>query len=103
MTQLQAANCILQKLTRNIRRTAKEVQDALTALEKEALPKVRQLLDSKSDPSNKKVTIHTSMLQDFISHCNANIESAKSHLEEELRRELDMLLASSQGLCLAAS
>lgn len=84
MTKLQAANCVLQKLTRNIRRTAKEVEDALTGLE-ESLPKVQEMLEWKSE--GKKVLIPTSMLQDFITHCNANIDSAKSHLEEEKKRE----------------
>mmetsp|Transcript_24049 Transcript_24049/g.35571 ORF Transcript_24049/g.35571 Transcript_24049/m.35571 type:complete len:1284 (+) Transcript_24049:89-3940(+) len=84
MTKLQAANCVLQKLTRNIRRTAKEVEDALNGLE-ESLPKVQEMLEWKSE--GKKVLIPTSMLQDFITHCNANIDSAKSHLEEEKKRE----------------
>lgn len=84
MTKLQAANCVLQKLTRNIRRTAKEVEDALNGLE-ESLPKVQEMLQWKSE--GKKVLIPTSMLQDFITHCNANIDSAKSHLEEERKRE----------------
>ena len=39
-TKLQAANCVLQKLTRNIRRTSQEVQEALDGLE-ESLPKVQ--------------------------------------------------------------
>jgi len=84
MTKLQAANCVLQKLTRNIRRTAKEVQDALEGLEK-SLPKVQEILKWKTE--GKKIHIPTSMLQDFITHCKANIESAKSHLDEERRRE----------------
>ena len=40
MSKLQAANCVLQKLTRNIRRTAKEVKDSLEGLE-ESLPLVQ--------------------------------------------------------------
>ena len=35
----------------------------------------------------KKIPISTSLLQDFITHCKSNIESAKSHLAEEKRRE----------------
>lgn len=84
MTRLQAANCVLQKLTRNIRRTAAEVEDALKGLE-ESLPKVEEMLRWKNE--GKKVVISSSMLQDFVTHCKANIESAKSHLEEERKRE----------------
>lgn len=84
MTKLQAANCVLQKLTRNIRRTAQEVEDALKGLE-ESLPKVEEMLKWKDD--GKKVLIPKSMLQDCITHCKSNIESAKVHLEEERRKE----------------
>lgn len=84
MTRLQAANCVLQKLTRNIRRTASEVEEALKGLE-ESLPKVEEMLRWKNE--GKKVVISSSMLQDFITHCKANIESAKSHLDEERKRE----------------
>jgi RNA polymerase-associated protein CTR9 len=84
MTKLQAANCVLQKLTRNIRRTAQEVEEALKGLE-ESLPKVEEMLRWKED--GKKVLIPKSMLQDFITHCKSNIESAKVHLEEERRKE----------------
>ena len=82
--KLQAANCVLQKVTRNIRRTAKEVQDALNGIE-ESLPVVQKLLAWKTE--GKKVMIPYSTLNDFISHCKANIESAKSHLSEELKKE----------------
>merc|ERR1712071_290482 len=44
--KLQAANCVLQKLQRNIRRTAQEVQDALAGLE-ESLPVVKTLIQWK--------------------------------------------------------
>jgi RNA polymerase-associated protein CTR9 len=84
MTKLQAANCVLQKLTRNIRRTAQEVEDALKGLEK-SLPKVEEILKWKNE--GKKIPIHSSTLHDFITHCKANIDSAKSHLEEERKRE----------------
>jgi RNA polymerase-associated protein CTR9 len=83
-TKLQAANCVLQKLTRNIRRTSQEVQDALDGLE-ESLPKVQEIMQWKLE--KKKIPISTTLLQDFITHCKSNIESAKSHLEEEKRRE----------------
>lgn len=85
MTKLQAANCVLQKLTRNIRRTAKEVEEALEGLEK-SLKTVEEILAKKKDGS-LKVPIATSTLDDFLSHCRSNIDSAKSHLEEERRRE----------------
>lgn len=84
MTKLQAANCVLQKLTRNIRRTAQEVEVALKGLE-ESLPKVEEMLRWKED--GKKVLIPKSMLQDCVTHCKSNIESAKVHLEEERRKE----------------
>jgi RNA polymerase-associated protein CTR9 len=83
-TNLQAANGVLQKLTRNIRRTSHEVQDALDGLE-ESLPQIQEILQWKTE--GKKVPLSTSMLQNFITHCKANIESAKSHLAEEKRRE----------------
>lgn len=82
--KLQAANCVLQKLQRNIRRTAQEVRDALAGLE-ESLPVVQKLLQWKSE--KKRIPIATSTLNDFISHCKANIVSAKSHLSEELKKE----------------
>ena len=86
MTKLQAANCVLQKQSRNIRRTAQEVQDALDGLE-ESLPKVEEILRWKTE--GKKIQIPTSVLQDFITHCRANIDSAKLHLEEEKKQEAE--------------
>jgi RNA polymerase-associated protein CTR9 len=85
MTKLQAANCVLQKLTRNIRRTASEVEDALNGLQ-QSLQTVEEILKKKADAS-MKVPISTSMLNDFLTHCRSNIESAKSHLEDERKRE----------------
>jgi RNA polymerase-associated protein CTR9 len=85
MTKLQAANCVLQKLTRNIRRTAQEVEEALNGLQ-ESLTTVEQILKNKTE-NQMKVPIATSMLNDFITHCKSNIESAKSHLEDERKRE----------------
>merc|ERR1711862_284396 len=82
--KLQAANCVLQKITRNIRRTEEEVQNALSGIE-ESLPVVQKLLAWKNE--GKKVPIPYSTLNDFISHCKVNIESAKSHLSEELKKE----------------
>ena len=84
MTKLQAANCVLQKLTRNIRRTAKEVEEALNGLQ-HSLETVETILKNKNDGA--KVLISTSILNDFITHCKSNIESAKSHLEDERKRE----------------
>jgi RNA polymerase-associated protein CTR9 len=83
MTKLQAANCVLQKLTRNIARTVEEVEEALHGLE-ESLGVVEQILEDKNE--NKKVPIPTSTLQNFLTHCRANIASAKSHLEDERKR-----------------
>ena len=88
MAKLQAANCVLQKLTRNIRRTAQEVKDALNGLE-EALPSVQTLIQWKNE--SKKVPIATGTLNDFVSHCRHNIDSAKSHLQEERKKEKEAL------------
>eukprot|EP00980_Cylindrotheca_fusiformis_P000285 scaffold66_cov115-Cylindrotheca_fusiformis.AAC.17 len=85
MTKLQAANCVLQKLTRNIRRTASEVEEALNGLE-QSLKTVEEILEKKQDGS-LKVPIATSTLNDFLTHCRSNIDSAKSHLEDERKRE----------------
>jgi len=87
MTKLQSAHCVLQKLTRNIRRTAKEVQDALDGLQ-ESLPKVQTMIQWKQE--NKKVPIPTSTLNDFVEQCRENIESAKSHLSQELKKEAEL-------------
>lgn len=84
MTKLQAANCVLQKLNRNIRRTAAEVQEALDGLQK-SHETVEEILKKKAE--GLKVTIATSTLNDFLTHCKSNIESAKSHLEDERKRE----------------
>jgi len=86
MVKLQAANCVLQKLTRNIPRTAREVKDALTGLE-ESLPMVQKLLKWKNE--GKKIVIPSGMLKGFISQCQGNIESAKSHLSEEEKKEAE--------------
>ncbi|KAG7357610.1 tetratricopeptide repeat protein [Nitzschia inconspicua] len=84
MTKLQAANCVLQKLTRNIRRTALEVEEALNGLQ-QSLETVETIAKNKAEGA--KVLISTSILNDFITHCKSNIESAKSHLEDERKRE----------------
>ena len=84
MVKLQAANCVLQKVNRNIRRTAEEVKNALDGLE-ESLGIVQTMLQWKSE--KKKVTVPTGMLTDFVSQCKHNIDSAKSHLNEELKKE----------------
>ena len=83
MTKLQAGNCQLQKLTRNIQRTVEDVQEALDGLE-ESQETVEGILKDKEGGS--KVNIPTATLQDFLKHCAANIASAKSHLEDETKR-----------------
>jgi RNA polymerase-associated protein CTR9 len=85
MTKLQAANCVLQKLTRNIRRTASDVEEALNGLQ-QSLTTVEEILEKKQDGS-LKVLIATATLNDFLTHCRSNIDSAKSHLEDERKRE----------------
>ncbi|KAL7487357.1 hypothetical protein ACHAW6_012955 [Cyclotella cf. meneghiniana] len=84
MVKLQAANCVLQKVNRNIRRTAQEVKHSLDGLE-ESLAIVQTMLQWKSE--GKKVTVSTGMLTDFVNQCKHNIDSAKSHLNEELKKE----------------
>lgn len=86
MAKLQAANCVLQKVNRNIRRTAQEVKDALTGLE-ESLPIIQTMIQWKQE--KRKVPIQSSMLTDFVSQCKHNIDSAKGHLNEEVRKEQD--------------
>jgi len=83
MTKLQAANCVLQKLTRNIPRTVEEVETALNGLE-ESLKIVESILKTKEEGG--RVNIKTATLEDFIKHCRANITSAQSHLEDEKKR-----------------
>ena len=84
MTKLSAANCVLQKVQRGIRRTSQEVKAALDGLEK-SLPEVQKILGYKED--GKKVPISSSSLNNFISQCRDNIEAAKSHYSEEMKRE----------------
>ena len=82
MTKLAAANCTLQKLGRNIKRTSAEIRTALDHLV-ESLEFVEGLLKAKNDPvMAKKVPVGRSMLVNFISQCKTNIDSAKSHLNE---------------------
>lgn len=83
MTKLQAANCVLQKLTRNIPRTVEEVKEALAGLE-DSLVVVEKMVEDKE--KGEKVNIRTSVLEDFLKHCRANITSAQSHLEDEMKR-----------------
>ena len=84
MTKLQAANCVLQKLTRNIPRTVEEVDEALTGLI-ESQKIVEDILKEKEE-GGKKINIRSSILEDFLKHCRANIASAQSHLEDEKKR-----------------
>ena len=86
LAKLQAANCVLQKVTRNIRRTAQEVKDALDGLE-ESLPILQTMLQWKEE--GRKVAISKNMLTGVVNQCKHNIDSAKSHLKEELKKEQD--------------
>jgi RNA polymerase-associated protein CTR9 len=83
MTKLQAANCVLQKLTRNIPRTVEEVQEALDNLN-DSLQAVEQI--SKDKAAGQKINVSSTTLTDFLKHCRANISSAESHLEDEKKR-----------------
>ncbi|KAL9191462.1 hypothetical protein ACHAXT_001168 [Thalassiosira profunda] len=84
LTKLQLANCVLQKVHRNIRRTAEEIKDALDGLE-ESLPVLETFLQWKKD--GRKVPISNGMLTQVVSQCKHNIDSAKSHLKEQLHNE----------------
>ena len=86
LAKLQAANCVLQKVNRNIRRTAQEVKDALNGLE-ESLPILQTMLQWKEE--GRKVAINKGMLSGVVNQCKHNIDSAKSHLKEELKKEQD--------------
>jgi len=86
LAKLQAANCVLQKVNRNIRRTAQEVKDALNGLE-ESLPILQTMLQWKEE--GRKVAISKGMLQGVVNQCKHNIDSAKSHLKEDLQKEKD--------------
>mmetsp|Transcript_6064 Transcript_6064/g.17727 ORF Transcript_6064/g.17727 Transcript_6064/m.17727 type:complete len:634 (-) Transcript_6064:49-1950(-) len=86
MAKLMAANCILQKPMRGIRRNAQEVRDALDGLEK-SLPIVQTLVAWKGE--GKRIPIATSTLNDFVMHCKTNMEVAKTHLKEEEKRETE--------------
>ena len=86
MVKLSAANCVLQKQTRNIPRTAEEVQEALDSLT-ESLTIVENMLKAKQEKDQKtKIQIASGTLQQFIKNCRDNIENAKSHLADELER-----------------
>ncbi|GKY99266.1 hypothetical protein MPSEU_000881700 [Mayamaea pseudoterrestris] len=82
MTKLSAANCILQRPSRGLPRTADEVQEALVWL-RESLGVVTQILEEKAE---KKIPISSSVLESFIGHCENNIRSAESHLENDRLR-----------------
>lgn len=84
LSKLQAANCVLRKVDRNIRRTAAEVSDALEGL-KASLPIVQTMLQWKNE--GRKVTISSDMLKQVINQIQHNIQSAESHLNEELKKE----------------
>ncbi len=86
LIKLQAANCVLQKVNRNIRRTAQEVKNALDGLE-ESLPILQTMLQWKEE--GRKVAISKGMLSGVVNQCKHNIDSAKSHLKEELKNEQD--------------
>lgn len=86
MSRLVAANCVLQKLARNIPRTSAEVQNSLDGLN-ESLQTVQQMLKWKNE--NKKVPIGKAMLATFIAQCQANIQTAENHLKEELKKEAE--------------
>jgi hypothetical protein len=86
--KLQSSQLRLAKVDCNIRRTAKEVEHALKGLEEES-PERRR--DAKVEGRRAKARSPKSMLQDCITHCKSNIESAKVHLEEERRKEQEAM------------
>lgn len=86
MANLQAANCVLRKLARGIRRTAKEVQNALDGLQA-SLPKVQTMIQWKKE--KKKVPIPTSTLNMFEANCREYILNAKLHLDQDEKKEAE--------------
>eukprot|EP00587_Corethron_hystrix_P016625 CAMPEP_0113325498 /NCGR_PEP_ID=MMETSP0010_2-20120614/17815_1 /TAXON_ID=216773 ORGANISM="Corethron hystrix, Strain 308" /NCGR_SAMPLE_ID=MMETSP0010_2 /ASSEMBLY_ACC=CAM_ASM_000155 /LENGTH=372 /DNA_ID=CAMNT_0000185357 /DNA_START=1212 /DNA_END=2326 /DNA_ORIENTATION=- /assembly_acc=CAM_ASM_000155 len=84
MLKLHYANCVLQKLSRNIPRTSEEVKNVLKGLE-ESLKVVEQIL--KWSKEKRKIPISSSLLQDFVINCRNNINSAQGHLTDELKKE----------------
>jgi RNA polymerase-associated protein CTR9 len=88
MTKLQAANCVLQKVTRNIPRTVEEVEDAHNGLE-ESYTIVEKILKDKEagKEGGVKVSIKSSVLENFLKLCKENLASAKTHLQDDRQRE----------------
>jgi RNA polymerase-associated protein CTR9 len=86
MAKLSAANCVLQKASRGIARTAKEVKEALGGLH-ESLPKVQLMIQWKKE--KKKVVISTTAMQNFVHNCRNNIEIAQNTLNDELNKEAE--------------
>ena len=84
MAKLSAANCTLQKASRGIARTAKEVKEALDGLQ-ESLPTVQTMIQWKKE--KKKVPISTSAMQNFVHSCRNIIDIAQNTLNDELSRE----------------
>lgn len=89
-TKLALAECVLNKFSRGIRRTAKEIQDALDGLQ-ESLPKVQTMLQWKQE--GKKVAVSTTLLTQFVEECKKTIEKAKNHLSQELEKEEEAAMA----------
>ncbi len=86
MAKLSAANCTLQRASRGIARTAKEVQEALDGLQ-ESLPTVQTMIQWKKE--KKKVPISTAAMQNFVHSCRNIIEIAQNTLNDELSREAE--------------
>jgi RNA polymerase-associated protein CTR9 len=84
MTKLQAANCVLQKVTRHIPRTVEEVEEAHNGLE-ESYTIVEKILKDKE--GGEKVVIKSSFLENFLKLCKENLASARTHLQDDRQRE----------------
>ncbi len=86
MAKLSAANCTLQKASRGIARTAKEVKEALDGVQ-ESLPTVQTMIQWKKE--KKKVPIPTAAMQKFVHNCRNIIEIAQNTHNDELNREAE--------------
>ena len=90
VVKLQAANCVLLKITRNIPRTVDEVGIALEEL-KESLVIAESLYEKKNKDSTK-LEMRTAAIEQFLKDCRNNIKIAESHYADEVRRAKEIQL-----------
>ena len=75
MTKLASANCVLQKMKRNIPRTVEEVEEALLGLET-SLVVLQGILKSKEE-GDKKINVKTSVLEESRRLYTLNLTESK--------------------------